>query len=152
MTYLLATDSISGKEGMVLGTISGKVRELAEIKSLSAKIDKTKKEFKALNYRGTQHKATGWTGTGAVTFYYVTSEWVKMVVDYTKTGKDLYFDMIVVNEDPGSNIGAQRVKLGQCNLDGADIAKVDTEADWLDATFNFTFSEVEILEEFKPLF
>jgi len=151
MDYLLAPDAISGKEGKVIASISGRTRVCAEIKSFSAKIDKTKKEFKALNYRGTQHKSTGWVGTGAVTFYYVTSEWAKQVVKYAKTGQDEYFEMVVINEDPGSSSERQEVLLMQCNLDGADVAKLDVEADWLDATFNFTFSDIDIPTQFTPL-
>lgn len=149
MGYLLATDAISGKEGSVWATINGKVREVAEIKSLTATINKTKKEFKALGKRGTQSKATGWTGTGSVNFYYVTSEWAKMLIDYAKTGKDTYFDFVVKNEDPSSSIGLQKIKLGQCNMDGADIAKVDVEADFLENSFNFTFSDVDLMDKFK---
>lgn len=148
MGYLVANDAISGKEGSVWGTIDGKVRELAEIKSLTATINKTKKEFKALGKRGTQSKATGWTGTGSINFYYVTSDWAKMLIDYAKTGKDVYFDLVVKNEDPSSSIGMQKIKLGQCNIDGADIAKIDVEADFLENSFNFTFSDVDLLEKF----
>lgn len=151
MAFLLATDAISGKEGVVIATINGTVRELIELKSISAKIDKSKKEFKALGYRGTQQKATGWSGTGTATYYYVTSEWAKMIIEYAKTGKDLYFDIVVTNEDPGSEIGIQRVKLGQCNIDGVDISKIDVDADWLDGSFNFTFSEIDLLDEFKSV-
>ena len=150
MGFLQARDAISGKEGTAYATIRGVVRELAEIRSLSATIEKNKAEFRSLGYRGTQHKATGWGGTGTVTFYYVTSEWSKYMVEYTKTGKDLYFDMLLTNEDPGSSIGAQRVKLTGCNIDSSEIVKFDVDTDYLDATFNFTFSDVELLDEFTP--
>ena len=148
MDYLLANDAISGKEGRVIMSSGGRTRICAEIKSLSAKMDKTKREFKALGHRGTQHKATGWVGTGSVTFYYVSSQWAQMMVSYAKTGKDVYFDMVVINEDPSSSVGRQEVQLMQCNIDGADIAKVDAEADWLDAAFNFTFSDVDMPQPF----
>lgn len=148
MGYLLANDAISGKEGTVWATINGEVIELAEVKSFTAKIDKTKKEFKALGKRGTQSKATGWTGTGTVNFYYVTSRFTKMLIDYAKTGVDQYFNMTVKNEDPSSSIGMQKIALGQCNIDGGDIAKLDVEADFLENSFNFTFSDVDLLNEF----
>ena len=149
--YLLANDAISGKEGRVISSIGGRTRICAEIKSIVATIDKTKREFKALGHRGTQHKATGWTGTGTVVFYYVTSEWAQMVISYAKTGRDVYFDMLVINEDPSSAANRQEVQLMQCNIDGADVAKLDVEADFLDAQFNFTFSDVDLPTPFDPV-
>ena len=35
--------------------------------------------------------------------------------------------------------------------DMAEIAKIDVEADFLDQTMNFTFSDVEMPDEFKKL-
>ena len=151
MDYLLANDAISGKEGRVIMSSGGRTRICAEIKAYTATMDKTKREFKALGHRGTQYKATGWTGTGTATFYYVSSEWANMMIQYAKTGVDVYFDMVVINEDPSSAAGRQEVQLMQCNIDGADIAKVDVEADWLDGTFNFTFSDVDLPTPFNPL-
>lgn len=150
MSFLLAKDAISGKEGMIWATIDGKVKELAEVRSFTATFDKTKAEFRSLGQRGTQHKATGWSGTGTLDLYYVSSDFVKMLVDYAKTGKDVYFNLTVKNEDPNSSVGAQKVTLGQCNIDGGDILKLDVDADFLDTSFKFTYSEIDILEKFKP--
>lgn len=150
MGYLLASDIISGLEGTVWATVDGQVVECAELRNLTATMDKNKTEVKTLGQRGTQHKATGWSGTGSFTFYYVTSRWAQMLINYAKTGKDVYFDIVVKNEDPTSTVGSQKIKLGKCNIDGGDIAKVDVDADLLDTSMNFTFSEVDVLEEFKP--
>ena len=150
MSFLLAKDAISGKEGMIWATIDGKVKELAEVRSFTATFDKTKVEFRSLGQRGTQHKATGWNGTGTLDLYYVTTDFIKMLVDYAKTGKDQYFNLTVMNDDPNSSIGAQKVTLGQVNIDGGDILKLDVDADFLDTSFNFTYSEIDILEKFKP--
>jgi hypothetical protein len=150
MSYLLASDIISGIEGTVWATIDGQVVECAEVRNLTATMDKNKTEVRTLGNRATQHKATGWRGSGSFTFYYVTTRWAKMLIDYAKTGKDLYFDIVVKNEDPTSTVGSQKIKLGQCNIDGGDIAKVDVDADLLDTSVNFTFSQVDVLEQFKP--
>lgn len=150
MSFLLAQDSISGKEGMIWATINGKVKELAEVRNFTATFDKTKAEFRSLGQRGTQYKATGWSGTGTMTVYYVSSDFIKMLVDYAKTGKDAYFNLTVKNDDPNSSVGAQKVTLGMVNIDGGDILKIDVDAEFLDTSFNFTFSEIDILEKFKP--
>ena len=150
MSFLLAKDAISGKEGMIWATIDGKVKELAEVRNFTATFDKTKAEFHSLGQRGTQHKATGWSGTGTLDLYYVSTDFIKMLVDYAKTGKDQYFNLTVKNEDPNSSVGAQKVTLGMVNIDGGDILKLNVDADFLDTSFNFTYSEIDILEKFKP--
>ena len=152
MAFILANDALSGKEGTAFGTINGSVRELPEIRSITASFEKTKAAFKCLGFRGTQHKATGWSGSGSVTFYYITSEWARLLTSYARTGVDTYFDIVLTNEDPGSRAGRQRIRLGRCNLNNADIAKLDVDAEWLDATFAFTFEEVELLEGFDYQF
>ena len=77
---------------------------------------------------------------------------VKMNIVQIRTTKTVtYFKIDIVNEDPTSSIGKQTVTLIDCNLDEAEIAKIDVEADFLDQTMNFTFSDVEIPDEFKEL-
>lgn len=149
--YMKASDAISGKEGALYATIDGNVIQVAECKSITAKITKNKTEFKALGYRGTQQKATGWTGSGTLTIHYASSRWAKMMIDYAKDGTDTYFKLQVINEDPTSSIGKQTVTLIDVNFDEAEIAKLDTEANFLDQTMNFTFSDVEMPDEFSEL-
>lgn len=154
-----AKDAISGLEGELLAnyTIGGSLGltetgtsiVVAECKNITAKITKEKAEFKALGYRGKQYKAKGWSGSGTLTIYYATSRWAKMMAYYAKTGQDTYFTLQFTNYDPTSAIGQQKVKLKDVNFDEVEIAKLDVDADFLDATMNFTFSGVEIVEEFK---
>lgn len=148
MSYLKAGDTISGQEGYAQATINGKVEKLFMLKNLEATVEKNKTEVKAIGKRGTQHKATGWTGTGSMTLYYATSLFRKLIIDYVKTGKDTYFDVVITNDDPTSTIGKQTTVLYNCNLDSAVVAKLDTEADVLDEDVEFTFDDVDILESF----
>lgn len=149
--WMKAADAISGKEGTLYATIDNRRIPVAECKSFSAKITKNKAEFKALGYRGTQHKSTGWSGTGTLTLYYATSLFTKMMIDYAKTGIDQYFMLVATNEDPTSSIGRQTVTLTDVNLDDVEISKLDTDAQFLDQQINFTFSDVNIDPEFKGI-
>ena len=149
--FMKAGDAISGKEGTLYATIDGEVIPVAECKSFTAKITKKKAEFNALGHRGTQHKATGWSGSGTLTLYYATSLFTKMMIDYVKTGVDKYFKLQAANEDPTSGIGRQTVTLIDVNLDDVEISKLDTEATFLDQQLNFTFSDVDLPEEFKGI-
>lgn len=150
-SYMKAADAISGKEGTLYAVIDGDVVAVAECKSFTAKIAKNKSAFKALGYRGTQYKATGWSGSGTMVIHYASSRWSKMMINYTKTGKDLYFKLQAMNEDPTSSIGRQTVTLIDVNLDEAEISKFDTDAEFLDQSMNFTFSDVDMPEEFSEL-
>ncbi len=146
--YLLAQDAISGKAGKAIATINGRVRELFEIRNLSATITKKKVEFNAIGHMQTQHKATGATGTGSMTYYNVTSEWTKLMAEYFRTGVDVYFDVLIIIEDPSSKVGRQEVKLERCNLNSADVAKFDVDSNFIDATAGFTFEGCDVQREF----
>ncbi|WP_195574266.1 phage tail tube protein [Paenibacillus sp. 1001270B_150601_E10] len=148
MAYLKARDTISGQEGRAYLQINGQQEEMFYIKTLEASIEKSKAEVKTLGKRGTQHKSTGWSGTGSMTIYYVTTKFRKLMMDYIKDGVDTYFDIMVVNEDPSSTIGRQSVVLHGVNLDSVIMAKLDTESEAMEEETNFTFEDISILEDF----
>lgn len=147
--FLRAGDVISGQEAKAQANINGEIVELFDAKSIEAIATKRKTEIRTLGKRGTQNKTVGWSGTGTLTAYYVSSRFRKLMLDYIKTGKDLYFTLIVVNRDPTSTIGTQTVALYNCNLDATTLAKFDTEADALDESMTFTFDDAEMLTEFS---
>lgn len=142
-------DVVAARSGVITATIDGKVVELAEVKSLTASIEITKADFKALGTKAVQKKPTGWTGTGSMTIYFSTSQWNKIILNYTKYGKVTNFNIIMTIEDTATSIGKQTVTLSRCTLDGGDIAKLDTDADFLDASYNFTFEDWDMPEEFS---
>lgn len=149
--HMKAEDAISGKEGALFAIIDGNVEQVAECKNINAKITKNKSEFKALGYRGTQNKATGWTGAGTLVIHYASSKWAKMMIGYAKTGVDTYFTLQIINNDPTSKLGEQKVTLYDVNFDEAEIAKLDTEAEFLDESMSFTFSDADMDSEFKNI-
>ncbi len=148
LKYLRAGDTISGQEGQAQAIIDGQVENLFMIKSLEATIEKIKEEVKTIGKRATQHKAAGWSGSGNMTIYYVSSMFRKIMLDYVNNGRDLYFDIVVSNDDPTSTIGLQTVVLEGCNLDSVVIAKLDTDSTVLDEDLE-SFDDVDLLEEFQ---
>jgi len=147
--FFKADDTISGQEGRAYATINGRIEEMFYVKSLEATVEKQKGEMKALGRRGTQNKAAGWKGTGSMTIYYATTLFRQLMLDYIKTGKDTYFDIQIVNEDPGSSIGKQTVVLKRVNIDSVLFAKVDVDSDMMDEEVSFTFDDADILDSFK---
>jgi hypothetical protein len=146
--FLRAGDTISGQEGKATTNISGSIQDMFYLKTIEATFEKNKAEIKTIGKRGTQHKTTGWSGSGTMNVYYVTSLFRKMAINYIKTGKDTYFDITVQNDDPSSTVGKQTVVLYGCNVDSTILAKLDVDADALDEDIDFTFDDCDILDEF----
>ena len=154
MPFLKASDTISGQEAVATMNIKNtdgttSVENMFWAKNLEASAEIQKTEVHTLGKRGAQNKPNGWAGSGNMTIYYVTSLFRRMVLDYIKTGKPVYFDITVTNEDPGSTVGAQTVVLKNCSLDSIILAKFDVEAEVLDESIDFTFDDVDILGEFQ---
>lgn len=149
MGFLRAGDVISGQEARAYATIDGNVEEMFYIKKIKATAKKKKKKLKTLGHRGEQSKASGWEGTGSGTIYYVTSIFRRMMLEYIKNGKDIYFDIMIVNEDPTSTIGQQIIILKNVNLDETVLASIDVDSEALEEDFNFTFDDVDMPEAFK---
>lgn len=153
MGYLKAGDTISGQEAVAKMTIknadgTATVEDMFWAKDLEATVEINKTDVYTLGKRGAQHKPNGWSGSGTMTIYYVTSLFRKMAIQYMKTGKPVYFDMLVTNEDPGSTIGPQTTVLKDCTLDSVVIAKFDVESEVLDESMDFTFDDADLLDEF----
>lgn len=84
--------------------------------------------------------------------YYVSSVFRKLMIRYIKTGQDFWFDLMIVNEQPGSATGKQTVIVKECNLDSLLIAKFDaTTDDMLDEELPFTFGDVDMPDEFNTI-
>ena len=120
-------------------------------KNLKATVKKNKKSVPILGQTSVGHKTSGWEGNGSMTIYSVTSMFTKMVEEYKDTGKDTYFDMQIVNNDPTSASGRQTLLLKDCNIDSAVIAAFDADGDWLEQDVDFTFDDFKMPEGFTEL-
>ncbi len=143
-----AQNTISGKEGRLF--MDGE--ELAYIKSFEANIEKNKSEVPIMGRRMTGHKTTGASGTGTMTFYKVTSKFVRLMVEYVKTGKDPYFTFQSVLDDKASGRGTERVSLFDVNFDSAKVAGLDVDSEALEEEVPFTFEGIELPEELSETF
>ena len=144
-------DTVSAQLAECYVTIDGNRYNFMQAINLEAKMEKTKTEVPILGKTGKGNKAAGWKGTGSATFHYNTSIFRKVMKEYKNTGKDIYFDMVIVNDDPTSDAGAQTITLTDCNLDSVIIAKFDADGEYLDESFDFTFEDWDMPEEFTVL-
>lgn len=149
MKTLNAPDTISGKEGRAYAKIDGNNEDLFFAKTIESTVEKSKSEVKAIGKRMTGHKTTGGNGTGSMTLYYMTPLFRQMIKQWKETGQDIYFDMVVENDDQESSAGKQSVLLIDCNLDSVVLGKLDGDSDDpLDEDVDFTFEDFDILTPF----
>lgn len=149
MKTLNAPDTVSGKEGRAYAKIDGNNEDLFFAKTIESTVEKSKSEVKAIGKRMTGHKTTGGNGTGSMTLYYMTPLFRQMIKQWKETGQDIYFDMVIENDDQESSAGKQSVLLIDCNLDSVVLGKLDGDSDDpLDEDVDFTFEDFDILTPF----
>ena len=149
---MLAKDSIAGNRGECFVIIDGRRINFMSAISIEATVEKTKVEVPILGRKTKGWKAVGAKCTGTATFHMNTSLFRETMKHFTETGEDLYFDMIITNEDPGSAAGRQTTVLKGCNLNKIIVAKVDAnEEKFLDETIDFTFEDWNLPETFNEL-
>lgn len=152
--YLKAGDTISGQEAQATMLVKNPdgtttVETMFWAKNLEATVEIEKTDVFTLGKRGKQTKPTGWTGSGDMTIYYITSLFRSMILQYIKTGKPVYFNITVTNNDPASSVGKQTTVLKNCTLDSVIIAKLDVETEVLDESVSFSFDDVDLINTFK---
>lgn len=153
MKTLRASDIPAGSEAVAYIEIDNKVEEFFFAKSIEATAELNKSEVKVMGKRGVQNKATGWTGSGSMTIYYITTMFRNMLLRYAKEGVLPSFKLVITNEDKGTSIGKQTVVLYDCVIDSVNLAKFDVESDALDEDMDFTFSDFDILDSFgNPIY
>lgn len=145
-------DAISGKTARAFVTVNGRVEELLYGKTGEATAEKNKVDVPVLGKTNTPQRAAGWKGTGTLTVYYVTSIFRELMINYIKTGEDFWFDLMMVNEQPGSAAGKQTIILKNCNVDSLILSKFDaTSDDMLEEEIPFTFEDVDMPDMFNTI-
>ena len=142
---------VSGSQGECYITINGRRYNFMSLKSLDAKVEKTKEKFAVLGKTGKINKTTGWEGTGSLAYYLNTSIFAELALELKNTGEDTYFEIQVTNEDAGSDVGKQTVILKNCNADSIDLAKLDPESKALEGETGFTFDDFDLPDRFTDL-
>ena len=149
---MLAKNAVSAPLAECYITIEGNRYNFMSAINLEASFEKTKTEVPILGRTGKGHKATGWNGTGNATFHYNTSIFRELFYKFKQTGEDIYFEIVVTNDDPSAtDVGKQTVILKGCNLDGGILAKFDADGEYLDESMDFTFEDFEIPEKFNVM-
>jgi len=150
MPFNGAPDTISGREGRIVYKEDGQTpRVLSYAQNITATFEKQVQDVNILGQRATQHKATGWSGSGTMSLYKVTTLFRRMVATYINTGKDLYFDLQVENNDPTSSVGKEMVTLRSCVITTAVLASLDADNSVMTEEVAFTFDGYSIDSAFN---
>ena len=144
-------DAVGGALAECYVTISGRRYQFMQLINFQSSITKEKSEVPILGRTGTAHKSTNWKGVFKGRAHYNQSVLRQLLLDYKNTGEDLYFEIQVTNEDPGSAAGRQTIVLKNCLVNGGTLARFDANADFLDETIEGTFDEWEMPERFRLL-
>lgn len=141
-------DVVKGSLAECWVTLNGIRYNFAHAINLEATMEKNKTTAPVLGKTGKVNIASTWEGTGSMTMHYNSSIMRQILYDYKESGEEIYFEIQVKNEAPGSSVGHQTVVLKECTIDGGIIAKFDADADYLDEDVDFTFDDWEMPEKF----
>lgn len=146
-----AKDTLSAKLAECFITIDSNRYNFMQMINFEAKFEKTKSKVPILGKTGAGNKSTGWEGTFSGTMHYNQSVLRKLLLEFKNTGKDVYFEIQVTNEDPTSSVGRQTLVFIDCNIDGGILAKFDADGEYLDEDIEGTFEDFKMPESFKLL-
>lgn len=149
--FLNARDTISSNEAKLYFEIDGRNIPMIEASEFSATIKKTKTDVAILGSRWQGKKVVGIAGSGNLTAYTVTSEFLKYGLKYANHGEDIYFDAILIIDDPSSRTGKQVVILHNINLDEIPITDIKAGKDVMSWKTGFSFEGIELIEEFNNI-
>ena len=70
---------------------------------------------------------------------------------YKDTGVDVYFNIQVTNEDPGTSVGRQTIIHRGCLCDSFILAKFEAGEEIMDEELSGTFESWDMPEKFREL-
>ena len=145
-------DSVDKSAGRGYIIVNGQISELVGITKVTTKRTIKTRTRKPLGERITQTKVTGVENDGTLTVdHYETARFNQMLDEYETTGKMPEFDLQIINEDNGADVGRRVVRYYGCLLKG-DVSLNELEESSDDAVTSdvaFTFRNKKILEDYN---
>lgn len=122
-------------------------RWMSNITSCEATVEIEKEDVPRAGTRWRGHKVMGLNGTGSMSGYKVTSEFVERIGSIARdNGKEFVTEIIVALKDPDA-FGAYRVRLKNVTFDAIPLINFEVGS-VVEEELNFTFSEYELLDRF----
>lgn len=149
MGYLLAQDAINGKAGKGFMVVDGQNIELFGMKKFESSAEVQTDEFPVVGFVVDQTKVKGLKYSGTATVYYGTPAFLKILMEYKRTGRFPLINFQITNDDKGSSLGSQVIGIYGVTLTKIPIALLDDSASNLQAEISFNFTDFEPLQHFK---
>ncbi len=148
--YIVTENLVAGTRARVYATFpDGRRFSMGNFIDFEASQDYSKSKAPILGNPGGGNRKGAPSNKVKGKMYYNNSLFRQYALQYQRSGKDLYFDMLIVNEDATSTVGRQEIVLKGVNLDSVVIAKFDATADYLDEDFNGTFEDWDLPQSFN---
>lgn len=121
---------------------------LTNVQSAEAVVDIDKEEIKRSGTRWTGHKVTSLKGSGTISGYKVTSDFVQLIGSVaTDRGKPYVTSLILKLDDPEA-FGAERVMLKGVQFDQIPLSKFEVGS-LVEEALPFTFSGYDLLDKIE---
>lgn len=141
-------DTVSAKMAEVYATINGTRYNFAQMINATFKVTKSKGTIPRLGAVMEGHRTYGAEGTFEGTMHFNQSVMRKLVENYKDTGLDTYFDVQVINDDPGSDVGRQSITYFDCNTDEDIMSAFDADGEYQDEDVKGTFEDFVVNDTF----
>ncbi|MEH6943718.1 phage tail tube protein [Bacillus sp. JJ722] len=130
------------------GTVYHEGNWVMNAKSAEAIVEINKEEVPIAGTRWIGHKVTSLTGTGSISMYKVTSEFIVLIGSIAQDdGKPYVTELIFKLADPES-FGAERIRLKGVQFDQIPLGKFEVNA-IVEDELPFTFSGYELLDKIE---
>ncbi|WP_019241514.1 MULTISPECIES: phage tail tube protein [Bacillus] len=130
------------------GTVWHEGNWIMNVKSAEAIVEINKEEIQRSGTRWVGHKVTSLTGTGSISMYKVTSEFVQLIGSIADDdGKPYVTELIFKLADPES-FGAERIRLKGVQFDQIPLGKFEINS-IVEDELPFTFSGYELLDKIE---
>lgn len=143
---------ISGNDAIVFLTFpDGRRKILGNILSMTVTQKYDKAKIPILGLRNKVSRKNLGECTGTMKIHYNTSVFREAALEYQKTGKDTFYNLLVVNEDANGVVGRQAVVLKGVNFDEMPVAMIDAEAEYLTEDLPFTVNSWDLEGSFNDV-
>lgn len=131
-------DAVSAQEGMVFIILDGQRYKWMNVINIEVNAAHDNGEIKTLGDRQTKKRNVGVTIEGKMTAHWIDSTVQNMVLKLIAEGKETFFDVQGVHDDPSSNSGRNVYLFPDCVLDGdIPLFKADADGEFLDEEIGF---------------
>lgn len=148
-TSMRGCDAIAAPLADCYITVDGKRYHFMQMIDFEARMVKRRFEVPVLGHHAVGNKSAGWQGVFSGRAHYNERVLRNMLYEFKRTGKEIYFEIQVSNEDPASGAGKQTVVLMDCTLDGGVLTKFDADGTYLSETVQGTFEDFHIPHAFS---